>query len=180
MAMGNLTTLDPVKEYLALTVTTDDDLLENLITRLSVWAQKTRMQRVIAVSSYARDFTGTGQKVFAFPDAPAVSLVDVVIGPTTLVVDRDYWWNDSLLTLINGWVFTRGVRCQVMWTAGFTETPADIESAVIELVAYMYRAKGRIGQISTTLSGAQTASFDQEPATRRALETLDSYRRPFQ
>lgn len=179
MAMGDLCALQDVKDYLALTVDGDDDLLEGMIARLSVWAQKTRMQRVIAVSSYSRTFVGTGQAVFAFPDYPAVSVVSVMIGTRTLTYLTHYWYTDGILQLDNGEVFPRGVKCQVNWTAGFSETPLDIENAVIELVAFQYRQKGRIDVQSKTLGGAETESFITDPSSKRALETLDSYRKTF-
>lgn len=179
MAMGDLTTLQAVKDYLGLTATADDALLEDMIARLSVWAQKTRMQRVIAETSYSRTFVGTGQKVFAFPDFPALSVVSVIIGAQTLTYLTDYWWTDTQLVLEPGNVFTKGAKCQVMWTAGFEETPLDIENAVIELVAFQYRQKGRIDESSKTLGGAETVSFITEPSSKRALQTLDAYRVSF-
>lgn len=177
MAIGNLTTLDAVKAFLSLTSTEDDALLESLITRLSMWAQRVRMQRVIAVSSYSKQLMGTGQRVYVFNEWPVLSITSIVIGTRTLLPTVDYWHDDTTVYLEGGIAFPVGVRCVLTWSAGFATVPPELEQATIQLVAYEYRGKSRIGVSTQTLAGSETVSYITAPANKSALDALDAYRK---
>lgn len=181
MAAGPLTTLAKVRAFLGLAdaATDADAVLETWVTNMSVWAQTTRMQRVITLSSYSRTFMGNGLSSFAFPESPAQSVVSVVVGSRTLTFNTDYFWDETKIQLMPGVCFDKFVKCQVNWTAGFLTVPADLEQAATELVAMVYKERDRLGEMSKTLGGAETVSFDTAPGTKRALAVLDAYRRTF-
>ena len=107
------------------------------------------------------------------------AVASVVIGTTTLVATTDYWFDENMLYLLNGWVFSRGVKCTIAFTAGYATIPADVDQATVELVAFVYRQRDRIDQISKSLNGSETVSFITEPSTKRAMAVLDSYRKTF-
>lgn len=60
-------------------------------------------------------------------------------------------------------------------TITFGYTPADLEEAVIELVAETYKRRSRVGQASMHM-GAQTVTFSTKVLGETALDTLKKYR----
>ena len=63
----------------------------------------------------------------------------------------------------------------INYTAGFVTTPLSLEQAVLDIVAFKYREKGRIGESSKILNGETVAYFRDVPPD--ALRVLDSYAR---
>lgn len=63
-------------------------------------------------------------------------------------VPQDRW------IYLNGYRFNVGMaNVNVVYTAGFSSVPADIEQVCIELVANKYKRKDRIGEVSKNLNG---------------------------
>jgi uncharacterized phiE125 gp8 family phage protein len=162
MAAYDLTGLDNVKAYLGLATSNDDVLLARLITAISGYAQQW-MGRAILSSTYNEVRNGSGSRLMAFANYPvtAVSSLKVdtnVIQPAADVVSPGYRFDGRLL-YVNGGCFNKGIaNVEVSYTAGYATVPAELEQAVIELVAMRYRERDRIGHQSKSLGG-ETVSF---------------------
>lgn len=175
MAAGpnDLTTLARVKAFLKLTVSTDDALLEQLITGLSAWAE-TRMSRTIARTLYEKRFSGNGQTKWTFPAGPVDEVVSV-LRDGEAVAATQYWFNESTLELLYD-AFTRGRgNWVVSFYAGYVTTPEDLQQATTELVAMCYRERDRIGASSKSV-GPETIAYITSAANLRSLEAFDRYR----
>ena len=162
-----LTTLAAVKAWLNLPDTNinADDLLTGLITAASGWIEDT-LERTIALTSYSRNFNGTGGTVLMLPEYPvvavsAVSVGPIVIpaapapgsGPTTPV--NGYLFDDSAIYL-RGYKFERGVQnVSASWQAGYATVPVAVAQAAIELVSLRYKERDRIGEQSKIIQGMQ-------------------------
>lgn len=62
-------------------------------------------------------------------------------------------------------------------TIVYNYAPMDISMAVMELVGETYRRRERIGQISKTLGGQQTAQYSQKDMNETIRAALQPYRR---
>lgn len=178
----DLTTLTNAKAWLSLTGTTDDALLTRLISAVSASAQS-YMGRIVASASYTATRNGNGRSVIAFPDSPVTAVTSVTVDGTaiparTSVTGSGYSFGESLLFLI-GYVFTKGVaNVQLVYTGGYVTTPLDLEQAVLDIVAYKYRERDRIGQGSKILQGETITFLRDVPA--ETMRVLNLYQRVVQ
>jgi hypothetical protein len=79
----------------------------------------------------------------------------------------------------NQWYFSDGVQnVAVTYSAGYTQTPVDIEMAVRQMVAVNYKRKQWIDQKSQAMAqGAGTVSFRDWEFPLEVRAVLDHYRR---
>jgi hypothetical protein len=101
--------------------------------------------------------------------------IDGVAVPARAPTGAGYVFDEDYL-LLCGYCFTRGQQNVVLvYTAGYEATPADIEQAVLEIVALKFKERERIGVSSETLAG-QTISFFRNVSSD-TMSVIDSYRR---
>lgn len=180
--MSALTDLAAVKRWLNIqtSTTTDDDLLNSLITSYSSQIESW-LNRTFASASYTETVNGVGSVGMAFSNYPvtAVSSVAVdglAIPAATTVTGAGYRFTDKFLFL-NSYRFSRGFgNVQITYTAGYATTPPEIKEAVTELVGYVYKSRDRIGHQSKSLAG-ETVSFivSEFPANVRTI--LNNYKK---
>ena len=180
MADGDLTSVPRVKDFLKLTVDTDDGLLQALVTRYSAWVQSTALNRTITATDHSRRFGGWGGSIWVFPEFPAISVASVRVGgvdTTPLVAEQDYYFDDKALYLI-GSSFPRGTpgNCLVEWRAGYEVIPDDLDQSVAEMVAFLYRQRDNFTVSSKTISG-EAITFIQANAPQRVLDCFNNYRK---
>ena len=111
--MGDLTTLQAAKEWLALgsTVTTSDSVVSRLISAASEAVQK-RIGYQIAEAQYAVTRNGNGKLVMPFASAPvsavsSLTIDGVSIPARTSPVGPGYVFDEEWL-LLSGYCFTKG------------------------------------------------------------------------
>lgn len=182
--MADLTTLPVVKAYLNIEpgVTAPDALLSRLITASSAWFE-TQIRRTITATQYTEYFDGDGSDNLTPLHYP-------IIGVTSLHIDGEPVdaWSDSvdtgyaivsdrieLIDPVGTTVFTRGKRnVKLVYTANYSDVPADVAAAVIELVAWRFREKDRPGQTNQS-SANTTVSFSQSSAPQSVRDTIEVY-----
>lgn len=173
--MADLTTLAAVKAKLRITSTGDDTLLGTLITQASGFIQAW-LNRTFASQSYTEVRDGTGNPVMMFANYPvtavsSVTVNDIAVPLATNTSDTGYRF-DSTRLMLNTDVFPRGFgNVTVTYTAGYASTPAEIDGACADLVAYKYRELERIGHSSKSIQG-ETVAFitaDMPPAVKTIL-----------
>lgn len=176
---GDLTTLNNVKAWLNLTVSTSDALLTRLISAVSAWVQ-TYIGRQIASQNYTEVRNGSGGEQLFFANYPvtavsAVTVDGVAIPPQPSFGQAGYSFTGKLLTL-TGYKFNRGLaNVALTYTAGYAATPLDLEQATIELIALAFKERAHIGEDSAVFQG-QTVTFSKivPPHTK---DVLDKWRR---
>lgn len=183
MAAGDLTTLANVRQYLGTpdNVTTDDPLLERMISAISLFVQNW-LNRQILQATYSEALDGHGTTRLNFSNTPVTAVASLAIDGVTVQPASGppyfcgYVFNARQLS-VYGYRFNAGYgNVQVTYTAGYATCPLDLEQAVIEQIVLRYKEKARMGQRSTSLQGAETQSWmvtDMLPST---LTVLKQYR----
>lgn len=178
--MADLTTLENLKGWLGITTTDDDTLLTRLIGSASEFIQ-TWLNRSFASQAYneARDGTGTNRLVFG--DYPVTAVSSVVVNGLAIPLSAGFGqpgYNfDSIRLMLTGYVFSRGTgNVLISYTAGFPETPKEIEQACIELISLRYKERDRIGHQSKSLAG-ETVTFFIKDMPDSVRTVLNNYRK---
>lgn len=183
MAAGDLTTLTNVKQYLGLTVATDDALLTRLISALSAFVQ-TWLGRTIASAAYVDTVDGVGGSKLQFANYPVTAVASVKVDGVAVPaapVPAVRGWSGYVFTptqiALQGYCFTRGYSNVVVnYTAGYATTPLDIEQAVIEVIALRYKQRDQIGYVSKAIGG-ETVTFNIKDIPASTQTVLINYRR---
>ena len=172
MAAADLTTLANVKSWLGVSSTDDDAQLTRLITAASDFVANYCSRTFASTVMSDRKYHGNGNSTLVLRNWPIISIQSLAIDGVT-VDPANYSFYDRMICLSQG-VFNRGLaNVSVSYTAGYTTIPLGLEQAVIELIAFKYREKERIGHSSKQLAG-EVVSFiiaDLHPAIKRALDT---------
>lgn len=194
MAPGDLTTVANAKQWLNVQTTTDDVMLARLVSAASQFVQSW-LNRTIATASYVDSYTGTGSDTLALANYPCTAVSSLVIAGRPIAQSPDglqagYIFDDRFIYLIgNAFASSafpsaapnrfpkwppKGV--QVSYTAGYTDTPLDVEQAVLELMALKYADRQHFGQVSKSLQGEVVSFFIGDmPAGVKTL--LNNYRK---
>jgi uncharacterized phiE125 gp8 family phage protein len=189
---GDLATLADVKAWLGLTQGADDALLARLITAASEDIRQ-ETERVFHPSAYDEFYNGAGweQTILVTRQWPIISVASLTIDGNQIPAQpganqRGYVFRNSASAgkiVLAGYEFTSGSEnVELAYTAGYADgsgnflPPADLAQAAIDLVAYRYTGKSRIGQRSKTLAG-ETVSFITDHYPDSVQRVIQRYRR---
>ncbi len=169
-----LTTLTTVKEYLGLTGTGEDSLLNRLMN----WATDfihSYCGRTFPQGSYDEYYDGDGTDNLLSHQFPVTSVSSLEVDGVVKDATKDFVLYAPLgLIRLKLGVFPRGKKnIRLQYTAGYSSIPKDLEQACIELVALKYydRGRERLG-----VESKEGASFvTQLPAEIK--QVLDLYKR---
>lgn len=167
-----LTTIERVREFLATksTNTVDEALLERLIASASQFIENW-LNRKVLIHTEQVLLDGLGQTELFLPE-PNITAIQSISMNGQEIQASDYFLVDGEVILERG-CFNRGRRnIKVVYEAGFNTVPADIEQAVIDLVALRYKERDRIGIQSKTLAGETVSYFigDLSPSAKSILQ----------
>lgn len=195
MAAGDLTTKEAVKEWLApggsALGAESDALIERLITAASKFVCNHVGRSSFEVTEYTDDYDSGGGDYLLLRHFPVVSVTSAAFANQTITQVATGNPPASGLRLepalpgggqqrltIFGQRFPRGRgTVRVTYMAGYTETPYDVEQAVIELVGERFRTKERIGQISKSIGNGETVTFSVKSLNDWTRDALQSYKR---
>jgi hypothetical protein len=172
---NDLTVLADLKAYLNVTVTTDDVLLQRLITSCSGFMQAW-MNRVIAISTYTETRDGTDgtrlyMRNYPITAVTSVSIDQIAIASSPNSGQQGFYFNYDTV-MLNGYTFNRGQsNVVIVYSAGYATVPFELAQACIEMVAKRYVERTRIGVVSKTLAGEViTYSIaDMMPSTKTIM-----------
>ncbi len=142
-------------------------------------------QRTLGAADYTEDIDGTGTRSVFVAQFPVNSLTAVYLdsdrafGSDTEVTDYVLYSDIGKLTRPEAY-WTKGVQnVRVEYNAGYASVPAEIQLAVLEVVAYNWRriASQSIGVRSMSGEGVQT-EFELTVPTN-AQRVFESYRRRY-
>jgi len=179
-----LTSLDSVKNFYGMTGTkqTDDDLLEDLIDRITELIQSYCNVTNFKSTKYTEYLDGMGSKYLFVNNIPIVSI-------TSIHDDADWGWNsDDLLdsddyrSVDNKYIVLKDdfftladQNIKIVYTAGYTTIPGDLEQVCIEEVIMKYKHRRDIDVQSKTLDDG-TVQYVSKNLMQSSRITLNKYR----
>lgn len=165
-----LCSLDDVKQYLGIETTNSDTLITSLIGGVSAFIENST-NRVFSITDYTEVRDGTGNSKMPVCFAPIIEIISVKIND----IEYDVKNTQSLIYFSNGNIFPAGImNVELKYKAGYSSVPLDVKEACIELVAYKFKQKDRIGLNGKTLAG-EVISFEQKDIRIEIKNVLASY-----
>jgi hypothetical protein len=187
MAAGDLTTLEHLTGYLAIGQSVDEQaLVERLISGASnYFRQRTGRDIQAPPKNYPNEkHSGDGNFGLYTRETPVTAVSSIVVDGETIpqaIDPGDEGWilvdaETGRIELV-GYLFEVGVaNVALSYTAGYSSIPPDVEQAVIEIVAWKYRERDRLGQVARTTDG-MVVQFTTAAESIGVKQVLDNYRR---
>lgn len=186
------------KTYLNVTNTTDDALISKLLTQASVRFESLCGRR-FGVRSYDEFYDGDGTRTLPLRQHPVIGVSSVHLDddaspiPAATGTTDPGWRLVDDVVIINGvsgpvfpspffldkstYYFRKGRRnVRVVYSAGYSEIPDDIQAAVIELAALKYKERLRLGLGSESMAG-MNATFLPAIVPLSVMSVVEQYRR---
>lgn len=183
--MAALVTLATVKGYLPSVSAGDgqwDDLLARLISATSIQFEG-EAGRTLASAAATEVYDGDGSQSLTLRRWPVSAVTSVTVNgtviPTRATVTGDGWvlGPDDRLYL-SGYFFTYGLQnVSIVYTAGYSTVPADVQQAVCKMVALQFKDKDRIGQATRSIAG-ESSTYADAPVLAYWRSVVDAYRLP--
>ena len=184
MATYDLVTLDEVKDFYGKVGSTskDDDLLEDIITRISNVIESYINKNILS-RSYTEYYDGLGVSTLFTKQYPIISVDSIhedttwVWGSDSTVGEDDYRiHNDKnhvvfLTTLGNG-----KQNIKIIYTAGYATVPNDIKQVCITEVIRVYKNRQEVDVLSKTLVDG-SVSYSAKDLLLQSKMVLDKYKR---
>ena len=180
MAANDLTTLANVKQYLGITASASDALLQQLISAASAFIGN-YTSRNFLTQTYTEMMNGTGSSRLMVKHTPLISVSSVIINGLPVAAGGSSqipgFWSDSKFIYLNGYRFTVGFsNVALVYSAGYDIAPLDVEQIAIELTVNKYKRKDRIGENSKNLAG-QVISYSIVDLSAENQKLLGKYKR---
>jgi len=183
---GDLCLLADVKDWLDLTVSTKDGQLTRLITAASEDIRQ-EASRVFDIENYDEIYSGAGwgHGILLTRHWPIVSITSLTIDNQSIPAQlgagqRGYTWtnNDAAShVMLWGYEFTRGTdNIELLYRAGYAQLPYDLTQACIDLVAYRFLGRQRIGQKSKSIVG-EVVTFQTDHMPDNVLRVVQRYKK---
>jgi len=195
---GEFTTGQKIHDWLKITTAYADmsvaekGIIDGLATSVQD-AMEREMGRKIYTAAYTERYNGHGGTELTLKQSPITAVTTLKIDEAVIPAAANsnssgYMFNDDTISLMQGMNsqyipgfaasrFARGNRnIYVVYTAGYSTVPTDLQLAAMEQAAYEYVSRQRIGQKSTTVQ-QQTISFNTEPFLPGVQRTLNRYKR---
>jgi len=176
-----LTSLSAVQRYLGLSSGSDDELLTDLVARVSdrITAY---CGRAFPLGDYYEFHDGDGGDVLLLNQRPVTELSTLSQDGDEIAAEDYVVYPELGMLRLQSGVFGRGARnVYAGYRAGYETIPGDVEQAAIAWIAALYQARGaaggraiaseRVGDYQVTYDGATAAGV---PGDVRAM--LDPYR----
>lgn len=187
-----LVTLNDTKDYLGVSVNTDDDLIKRLINSATKMIENYCDRRFLSTAYSNERYSGDGGHYLFLRNYPATSLTSIEYmtgdynSPNWEAYDSEFY---SIVTTDekNGGVIYNDIpfyggenNLRVNYTAGYTTIPEDIQQACLDLVSWFYKKRKTHGIKSESLGDRSVTYFDikgSSPITDLGLdEMLDPYK----
>ena len=191
---GDLTTVAHVKNYLDISGSDDDTVLGQLVDRATK-AIESYCKRTFSSASYTEYHDGKGASALILKHRPVTAVTSVhddadrVFGADSLIASTDYIvreaegiieWLTSSSTFPStaAYFYDYQLNVKVIYTAGYSTIPDDLEQACIMLAALLYHRgkQGADGIKQEAQSGAYSVTYVQGLMTPEIKELLMAYR----
>lgn len=188
MAAGDLALVSDAMDYIGRVGDSPSELafLERLVTGASTYFRSRTGRDIQAPpKSYpAEKHSGDGNFGLFLKETPVTAVTSVAVDgesiPAVSVPGESGWVladaDTGRLELI-GFLFTPGAaNVSIAYTAGYATVPEDIAQAVIEIAAWKYRERDRLGETARTTDG-QVSQFTTAAESIGVKQVIDNYRR---
>lgn len=177
-----LSTLENVKSYLGRTgMVGDDPLLSRLLNVASKWFE-IQVERTILSATYTDTTLGSGARSMVTKHYPVQTVTSVLVNgdviPQAILATDTGWRQLGSVIALKGSRFTEDALVEITYTAGFATVPADVEQAVIEITADLFKYKDRQGVMSSTNGTGSTTSYAPSALSPFVQSVIDAYKRP--
>lgn len=161
-----LTDLATVKDDLGISKTDYDSILERMINAASQSIEK-YLDRVVKEATYTEFQDGRASNKILLKEYPVSSITSLHIDndgdfdANALIDSGDYSIDSESMLLLRHRTFTKGYQnIKVVYVAGYSTVPSDIEHACIEYVNYLYvrRSDRRVG-VKSKSKGGENITF---------------------
>jgi len=189
MAAQDLCQLEDVKAWISVpdSVSANDDMLARLITATSYdFLREINRPDFFPAQDYTETREGDGGDSIVLRHWPLNSVEDVRINDVSLPRDPTYYidldldperrWELYLSSPTNP-VFPDGSKVGIDYNAGYETVPGDVEQAVIDWVAYRFRARQWIGQTEQAQYQNLTTRTPEIEIPMSVKRVIERYRR---
>lgn len=183
MGASDLTTLAAVKQQFEIKNSTDDDLLERLISAASAFIGDYTGRGSMISAAATEYYDGTGSAVLMLRRYPITAVAALKINGSSVAAAQPYpkegFFFDQQSVMLRGYLFQRGLQnIEVSYTAGYAQDsiPADLQQACIDLVGFKYKNRQHIDETTKGLAGT-TTSYIQDELPKNLRLMLDNFRR---
>lgn len=182
--MDKFATLEDLKEYLGITDSDDDALLNSLIEQATAFIQSYTWRDLIAKDYTDQEYNWEGQREFILDQFPVNSLTSFQYNTWTLWnpiwsdFDPDtYKLDPKVWKIFLGFNLLRGFQnIRVTFNAGYDPIPADIEFATIKIAAWNYNTRNADWIVSESVDGASIRFGENKKVSEEVLLILDPYK----
>lgn len=191
----DLLELSDLKQWLDLTTTQSDGLLQSLITSVSRRILIKISRDAILSASYTERYDGSGTPMLALLHYPIIAVASLTINNAPVIPSPDgvqtgFVFDKYTLKVIgsSAWALQPGFygapstfitgfqNVAVTYTAGYAAVPEDLAQAAMEWCAFVYRSRGWIGQQSKRLTTGESVTFTGA-MPERILDAIKPYKR---
>lgn len=178
----DLTTLANVKDYMQISDTSQDTVLTRLISAFSQWFLTQVNRGALLLSTYTEQRNGSGGDslttiYWPIQAVTSLSVDGITIPPSPGPNQPGFVFDSFSIWLVGGYRFCRGRgNIQIVYQAGYTSTPLDVEQAVIDQVAFTLRRQPNLGTVSQSMNGITTVSFSQQDLAPGVKNVVQMYR----
>jgi hypothetical protein len=186
-----LTTLARVKQFIELSGSDDDDLINNLIASVSSEIQGWLDRAIVQATATDEKIDSIGDNVISTRFYPIISISALTENGTALVEDTDFEIEEQdkergqIARISGGYAssWASGTRIvKVTYSHGYASIPDAIIQAANELVAYDYRQSKpggyRFGKLNKVLDTGGTSNYlSRDDLWKAQMRRLAGYRR---
>lgn len=187
----SLVTVSDYKTFLKISTTTEDTLITSFQSEIDGWV-KSYLNRDIESATYTEYYDGDGSDLLTTNQFPITAITSISYYDgldsdnaqiwTDYAINTDYErlviYGDGEKIFMDGGTFYRGTQnIKVVYTAGFTTVPAEIQKACKELMwLYYHSVRGEMNiNKSSENRGGTNITYDSN-AVQKILKNLDKYR----
>lgn len=171
--MGDLTTIDDVKNYLGVKATDafDTTLCANLIVSVTAFIDEYTDRNFDTLTFTNEQYNGNNNPGLYMRNWPLQKVSAVSIDDVAVPSSSFYIAGKRTIGLKDGRVFTRGLgNVLVTYTAGYATVPKHVAQAATEMVAFKYRERVRLGESSKSIAGESiTWDLAEIPASAKVI-----------
>jgi hypothetical protein len=173
-----------VKDWLKITQTTDDALLDTICAEAEGLFLK-MTDRIIESAQVTETRNGRGKSAMMLRYEPVTAILGVAVDGVALpartnVMGTGYVSDGYGKLSLVGFTFNEGVQnVVVVYQAGYATVPADITSALRDACAYWYQQRDRIGFKSKAIGG-EIISFMTSDVPPIFATLVKKYQRVYQ